>query len=160
MKPVFKHLLLVSVLLGAGVSAMAGHGSDYAMGEGRTRTHGMAPDKMQAQHAQRAEALKAKLKITPAQEAQWTAFTNAMQAPAGHNPPAIDRVALDKLTTPERLDSMKKLHTERMAQHTAHRDQRDAAIKALYTGLSAEQKKVFDAEFVAMQGRREHKKHH
>jgi Zn-finger nucleic acid-binding protein len=52
-----------------------------------------------------------------------------------------DRAEIDKLTTPERLDKMRELRKQRDAQM----DKRDEATRTFYATLSAEQKKIFDA---------------
>lgn len=107
------------------------------------------PAKMQAMMAKRAAEMKAKLKITPAQEPAWTAFIASMKPPAGAagaRPSPEQRAEFDKLTTPERIDKMRALRTKRMAEMNAMADQRGDATKVFYAQLSAEQKAVFDAE--------------
>ena len=114
------------------------------------------PAQMQAWMAKRQAEMKAKLKITPAQEGAWTAFTAAMQPPArmrgGERPMAAQRAELDKLTAPERIDKMKALRTQRMSEMNAEMDQRGDATKAFYAALSPEQQTVFDAEHRKMGG--------
>ncbi len=110
----------------------------------------------QERMAKRQAELKAKLKITPAQEGAWTTFTAAMQPTAGgmmgmrHDPKV--KADMDKLTTPERIDKMQAMRAERMKTMGAEMDKRGAATKAFYAVLSTEQKAVFDA--VAMHGGR------
>lgn len=113
---------------------------------------------MQARHAQRFANLKNKLQLDAAQESSWLSFTQAMQMPT---PPAKrpDRVAMENLTTPERLDLM-----------NAHKSQRDAevlkrteATKTFYASLTPNQKKVFDDEtsrFMKSMGDHMHKGNH
>jgi protein CpxP len=109
------------------------------------------PAKMQAWIAKRQADLKAKLKITPAQEGAWTSYTATMQPPArGARPTPEQRAEFDKLTTPQRIDKMKELRTQRMAEMNAAMDKRGEATKTFYAALSPEQQKTFDAE---------HKKH-
>lgn len=109
------------------------------------------PAKIQAKVAQRLAALKAKLAITPAQEGAWTAFASTMTPPA--QPPARpDRVAFEKMTTPERIDRLQALRAERQAKM----DQRAAATKTFYAALTAEQKKQFDAESLRLLSRHGH----
>ena len=109
------------------------------------------PAKMQAWLAKRQAELKAKLKITPAQEGAWAAYTAAMQPPVrGARPTPEQRAEFDKLTTPERIDKMRALRNQRMAEMTAAMDKRGDATKTFYAALSPEQQKTFDAE---------HKKH-
>lgn len=109
------------------------------------------PAKMQAWIAQRSAELKARLKIAPAQEGAWSTYTAAMQPPAGMGmkgmrPSPEQRAGFDKLTTPERIDKMKALRTQRMAEMNTRMDQRGHATKALYAALTPEQQKTFDAE--------------
>lgn len=110
------------------------------------------PAKMQAWMAKRQAALKAKLKITPAQEGAWTAFTAAMQPAArmGERPGAEQRAEFDKLNTPARIDKMRAMRTQRMADMNAAMDKRGDATKAFYAALSPEQQKTFDAEHMKM----------
>jgi periplasmic protein CpxP/Spy len=89
--------------------------------------------------AQRLAELKQKLAITPAQEGAWTAWTSAIK-PTPHQRP--DRAEFVRMTTPERIDRMRAVR----AQRNADMDKRMDATKTFYAGLSAEQKKVFDAE--------------
>jgi Spy/CpxP family protein refolding chaperone len=154
MKPVFKTLLIASLLAGAGFSAMAQkHGTEDGKYEGRPGMHRMDPAKMTEMHAKRSAELKAKLKITAAQEANWTAFTNSMKPPAAKSKPAMDRAELAKLPTPERLDKIKALRTEHMAARNTEMEQREQAVKTFYATLTPEQKKVFDTESASMKGR-------
>ena len=106
------------------------------------------PAKMQAMMAKRQAEMKVKLKITPAQEGAWASFTAAMQPPAhmGGRPTPEQRAEIDKLTTPERIDKMRALRTERMTQMSAAMDKRDEASKTFYAALTPEQRKVFDTE--------------
>jgi hypothetical protein len=104
------------------------------------------PAKMQARMTKRLAALKLKLHITPAQEAAWTTYTDALK-PKPRAPIAGAPADLSHMTTPERLDRMHTLHAERMAEMTAQLDQRAQATKTFYAVLSADQQKVFDEEF-------------
>ena len=112
---------------------------------------------MQAMVTQHQADLKAKLKITPAQEGAWSSYTAAMQPPAGMGVhPYAQHADMDKLTSPERVDKMRALRAERMGQMNAEMDKRGNATKALYAALTPEQQKVFDAEH---QRRSEHGNH-
>lgn len=155
MKPVFKTLIVAGLLATAGFSVMAQkHGEDGGTFDGRSGMHRMSPAKMAEMHAKRSAELKAKLKITSAQEASWTTFTSAMKPQPPNAKPTMDHAELAKLPTPERLDKMKALRTEHMAARNTQMEQRDQAVKAFYATLTAEQKKVFDSEAATM------KKHH
>ena len=103
--------------------------------------------------AQRAAALKAQLKLTPAQEPAWNTFTASMQP--GERQARLDHKDMDKLTTPERIDRMRAMR----AQHAAEADRRGEATKAFYAVLTPEQQKTFDARAQRMGPRGEHGKH-
>lgn len=144
-----KPLLLASLLAGTALSALAQTPPAGPMvspgGEHRNMMrHGpMDPAKMQARIAQRQAALKEKLKITTAQESAWTVFTSTMQPPADLHKRRMEmRADMDKLTTPERIDKMRALRTQRDAEI----DRRANATKTFYSALSPEQQKVFDAQ--------------
>ena len=100
--------------------------------------------------AKRVDALKAKLKITAAQEGAWTTFTTAMQPPARMDHQRPDRAEMEKLTTPERIDKMREMRKQRMTDMEAAMDKRDDATKTFYAALAPEQQKVFDAEHARM----------
>lgn len=105
------------------------------------------PAKMQAMMAKRQADMKAKLKITPAQEGAWTAYTASMQPPAhGARPTPEQRAEFDKLTTPQRIDRMKELRAQRMSAMSAAMDKRGEATKTFYAALTPDQQKVFDTE--------------
>lgn len=130
------------------------------------------PAKMQAWMAKRQAEMKATLKITPAQEGAWTAYTAAMQPPAGMmgrggmagsagmgmgaRPTPEQRAEFDKLTTPQRIDKMRALRTQRMTEMSALMDKRGEATKTFYAALSPEQQKTFDAEQLKRGGRGAH----
>lgn len=145
-----------------GTSAPAAQNARPHHGEHKMGRHD--PAKMQAWMAKRQAELKAKLKITPAQEGAWTSFTAAMQPPArmmgGEGPMAGQRAELDKLTTPERIDKMKAMRTERMTEMNAEMDKRGDATKAFYAALSLEQQKTFDAEHRKMGEEHRGRGHH
>ena len=99
---------------------------------------------MQKKMAERQAAFKAELKITPDQEPAWNAFiarTQPQASPARTGP----REDWSKLTTPQRLDRMQALKTERDAAMA----QRIGAIKSFYATLNVEQQKVFDSKHMA-----------
>jgi hypothetical protein len=97
--------------------------------------------KMGERHAKHLAELKGKLKLEAGQETAWTAFEQSMQMPS--KPMARpDRAAMDKLTTPERIDQMQAHKAQRDAEMQKHAD----ATKTFYAALNANQKKVFDAE--------------
>lgn len=155
MKPVFNSLVLAGLMASAGFSvyaqttpaAPAGSPPAHMQDGGR---HRMDPAKMEQMMAKRSAELKAKLKITPAQEGAWTAFTTAMKPTERGMDPRPDGAALANLSTPERIDKMRALRTQHTNDMTAAMDRRDEATKTFYASLNAEQKKVFDAEHAPM----------
>ncbi len=165
MKTNLKISLVAGLLLAAGLaysqSPMGGMGGGQCdMMGGGMQGHGMShrgmgkmdPAKMQAMMDKRHAALKTQLKITAAQEAAWTSFMDSHKMPAGmmgKQPPAMADMA--KLTTPERIDKMKEMRTQRMGEMTAAMDKRAEATKVFYAVLTPEQQKVFDAH--AMMGK-------
>ncbi|WBY00030.1 Spy/CpxP family protein refolding chaperone [Ramlibacter tataouinensis] len=154
-----KHLLAVALVAGvAGGAVVAQTQPPQANGPGtesrQSRHHD--PAKMAERVNQRLANLKQKLQVTPAQEAAWTSFANAMQPPAQR--PRADREALARMTTPDRIDHMRALRDQRNAEM----DRRADATKAFYAQLSAEQKKTFDDESARMfqRGGRHMGRHH
>ena len=167
MKTNLKISLVAGLLLAAGLAYSQAPMADvqcdmtgphgYMQGQGMSR-HGMGrldPAKMQAMMDKRDAALKAQLKLTPAQETAWTAYAASHKLPAGMlgQPSAMPDLA--KLTTPERIDKMKELRAQHISEMTAAMDKRAEATKAFYAVLTPEQQKVFDAQ--TMQGRGSHK---
>ena len=153
----FKPTLLAGLLALSGVAALAqmpssgGHAAMMA-GPADGMHEGMRhrdPPRMQARMDKHAAELKARLKLTPAQEGAWTTFVAAHKMPADMMVKSADRATLDKLSTPDRLDRMKALRS----QHMAAMDQRDEATKTFYATLTAEQQKVFDASAMPKHGR-------
>ena len=145
MKPIRISLIAAGLTLALGTAAMAqpgpmmpGAGMQQAQPQ-PMREH--MREYMGERHARRLGELKAKLKLEASQETAWKTFADAMQPPAVL-PARPDRAALDKLTTPERIDQMLALH----AQRDADMKKRGEATKAFYASLNAEQKKTFDAE--------------
>jgi len=92
-------------------------------------------------HMQR---LKTELKLTPEQEPAWAALANTITPMA--RPPRPDRTEMEKLSTPERLEKMKQMMTQHHEVFMAEMDKNAAAIKAFYSVLTPEQKKIFDAK--------------
>lgn len=104
------------------------------------RKPGDMQERRQAHMAQRVNALKAQLKLTPEQEPAWNAYTAAMRPT--ERPARLDRADMEKLTTPERIDRMRALR----AQHAAEADRRGEATKTFYAALTPEQQKTFDSQ--------------
>ncbi len=151
MKSVFKPVLVAALIATVGFTAFSQtHPMGQSMGDGGMMGHGsmghdrmgkMDPARMQAMMDKRNADLKVKLKITPAQEGAWTAYTAAMKPPAdmGKTHDAM-RAEMQKLTTPERIEKMKAMRGMRDAEM----DKRADATKTFYAALTSEQKAVFD----------------
>jgi protein CpxP len=111
-------------------------------GQKATQRHAERMERMQKRVAERQAQLKSELKLTPAQEPAWNAFlarTQPQARPASQTP----REDWSKLTTPQRLDKMQAMKTERDARLV----QRTDAIKSFYAALDTDQKKVFDDKY-------------
>ena len=161
--PTFKRIVLAGLLCASAGLGLAQPGPAAGPGGPGPRSETMGrydPAKMQARMDQRLAALKAKLQVTAAQETAWTAFTTAVKptpSTAMANM-AATHAELDKLPTPERLDRMRALHTQRVAEMSLLMDQRAEATKTFYAVLTPTQKKVFDEQFSRATGR--HGDHH
>ena len=93
------------------------------------------------QMEQRNTELHDKLKLTPEQEAAWTAFTGKMKPVLPGQRP--DWTEFSKLPAPERMSKM----VEIMKGHEAQMENHVAAVKDFYATLTPEQQKVFDEGF-------------
>lgn len=147
MEQLRKRLLVAALLASLGLAAAqtppapaAGPAGGPPAAQGMER-HDPARmhQRMQERRARHLAELKEKLKLSPAQESAWTAFTAAIQLPAA---PRVrpDRAELEKLSTPERIDRMQAFMAERDAQMRRYAD----ATKTFYAALTPEQKKSFD----------------
>ena len=124
-------------------------------GHHRDRMGRHDPAQMQARMVNRQTELKAKLKLTPAQEGAWTAFTAGMQPPArGLRMTPEQRAEMNKLTAPERIDKMSALRSQRLTDMNASMNKRGDAVKTFYAELNADQKKVFDNQHMGHMGGR------
>ena len=160
MKTNLKISLVAGLLLAAGLaysqSPMGGEHCDMmgggmqSQGMGQRGIDKTDSAKMQARMDQRHAALKAQLKLTAAQEPAWTAFIASHTPPAGMLGQPAAMADLAKLPTPERIDKMKELRAQRMAEMTGAMEKRGDATKVFYAALTPEQQKVFDTQ--AMQG--------
>jgi protein CpxP len=137
------HRLLITASLLASLASTA-----FAQTPPTPASDALRPARMEKMHQRMAERhhkhlneLKAKLQLQAGQDASWTAFEQAMQAPS-QALPRPDPAALAKLTTPERIDQMQALK----AQRDAHMQKRADATKTFYASLNIDQKKTFDVE--------------
>ena len=136
-------ILLASTALAATVSAQA---QPMMGGMGMYHDEGQMHERMVKRWEKRQTELKAKLHLASAQEPAWKAFVESMQAPAKPLGQPMDRDAMAKLSTPERLEKMNAVHEANLAAMQAHIKQRTDATRTFYSQLSVEQQKVFDAE--------------
>ncbi|PUE29597.1 hypothetical protein B9Z35_10435 [Limnohabitans sp. Jir61] len=138
----------LSVLLaGTALTALLPAQAQPMMGEmGMQHDEGRMHERMVKHWEKRQAELKAKLHLAGAQEPAWMAFVQSMKVPANRLVHPIDREALAKLSTPERMDKMNALHEVNLATMQAHVKQRTEATRTFYNQLSVEQQKVFDAE--------------
>ena len=163
MTSTFQPLKSINVLLLAGIMATAALAATaqtvtpaapaasatptYPGGHHGDRMGRHDPAQMQARMAKHQADLKAQLKLTPAQEGAWSAFSASMQPPAhGARMTQEQRAEMDKLTTPERIDKMRAMRSQHMAEMNASMDKRGEATKTFYAALDADQKKVFDSQ--------------
>ena len=135
-------------------AAQAEPGQRMQQRDHQMRRH--APDraKMQERMAQRMAAFKEKLQLSPAQQPAWDTFTTAMQP--GERHARLDRQGMEQLTTPERIDRMHAVRTQRAAQA----DRRGEGVKTFYATPTPAQQKTFDAQTQRMQGGQYGQRHH
>ncbi len=138
----------LSVLLaGSAIAAVVPAHAQPMMGEmGVHHDEGRMHERMTKHWDKRQTELKAKLHLAPSQEPAWNAFVQGMKVPAKPLAQSVDRDALAKLSTPERMEKMNAAHEANLAAMQTHIKQRTEATRTFYNQLSAEQQKVFDAE--------------
>jgi Spy/CpxP family protein refolding chaperone len=124
--------------MGMPADAMVGH--PHMSNGSKQHTH------MAQSWEARQKELKAKLKLSSTQEDAWNIFAQAMKPSSKPPLAALDREALAKLSTPERIDKMSAFHEAHHAEMQSHMKQRNDGAKQFYGQLTAEQQKVFDAE--------------
>lgn len=135
-----KTALLAALLSGASLCAMAQLTAPSGPGGMHPPMSSMDPAKRLEAIQKRADELKARLKLEPAQDRAWATFLEAIKPPANRVAQRPDREEFARLTTPERLERMKTMRN----QHIALMEQREAATRLFYAGLMPEQKIVFD----------------
>lgn len=117
-------------------------GGDYGM----HADHGSHHERMTKYAEKRQTELKTKLHLTAAQEPAWNNFVQTMKPPTKPVVQPLDREALAKLPTPERIEKMNAQHEANFTAMQTHMKQRGEAAKQVYAQLTADQQKVFDAE--------------
>jgi hypothetical protein len=96
-------------------------------------------------------ALHDKLDLSVVQEPAWQAFVESMPMPSKPNRP--DRITMEKLTTPERMEQQLTALREQEAKMTANL----LALKTFYAALTPDQQKEFD-DYHAKMARKAHLK--
>jgi Spy/CpxP family protein refolding chaperone len=152
-KPVMVAAVLTTTVFVALAQSGPGPGAGLRMHQPEGERHAHRQERMQERMARHAADLKARLKLSAEQESKWNDYVATMKPPAGASMPKHEDIA--KLSTPERLDKMKELRTQRNAAF----EQREAATRTFYSTLTAEQKKTFD-ETTAHSHRRGHHRRH
>lgn len=140
--------LALSVLLaGSALVAVVPAHAQPMMGEmGMHHDEGRMHERMVKHWEKRQAELKSKLHLAASQETAWNAFVQGMKVPAKPLAQSVNREALAKLSTPERMEKMNAVHEANLAAMQTHIKQRTDATRTFYNQLSAEQQKVFDAE--------------
>ena len=162
LNPLVKPLLLAGLITSAGMSVWAqspaagpennpapsvaaqperGANPQHQRAESREQRMHQRGERMQERATKRMADLKVRLQITSGQESAWNSFADAMKPnPAAMQKMRAARTELQGLTTPERIDRMRAMRTERMAAM----DQRMDATKTFYAQLNPLQQKSFD----------------
>jgi hypothetical protein len=149
---------LTMLLAATAFTALAPAQAQPIMGEmGMHHDEGKHHERAGKNWEKRQTELKSKLRLTTAQEPAWNAFVEGMKVPAKRLGQAMDRDALAKLSTPDRLEKMTAIHEANLAAMQTHIKQRSEATRAFYNQLSMEQQKVFDAETLPERSRRKDK---
>jgi len=145
----------LSVLLaGSALAAVVPAQAQPMMGEmGMHHDEGRMHERMTKHWEQRQAELKSKLHLAAAQEPAWNTFVQGMKIPTKPLAQSIDREALAKLSTPERMEKINAVHEANLAAMQTHIKQRTEATRTFYNQLSVEQQKVFDAETLPEQSR-------
>ena len=159
-RPYFRPLLACAVLATASLGAMAQPaGGPPPDGHGKPHMARMDPAKMQERMHQRQAELKARLQLSPGQEAAWNSFVEAHKPPT--RPQRMTREEREQrraefaaMTTPQRLDQMQALKARRDAEMQGRAD----ATRSFYAALTPAQQKVFDQS--TLRGRHDGGPHH
>lgn len=118
------------------------HGHALSMEQGQAGKAELRAKRAQAR-TERQARLREALKLTPAQQPAWDAFVASM-APARKADAAAhpDRAQLADLSAPQRM----QMRIERQKQRVVLMEARLSALNSLYSVLTPEQRKVFDAQ--------------
>lgn len=146
---------------GMGYGMGPGYGMGYGMGPGYGMHHGPGPGMWQGMGpgrwlgmgpqgpmtpdaaGARLDALKAELKITPAQETAWQAYAGVIQRQVQEHD-ALRTQMHEQMRSATSPADMTALRETMFKQREAHFATREAARKDLLAALTAEQKAVLD----------------
>ncbi len=145
MKSIRTTLIAASLLAGLSGLALAQTRTETPPAGSRAEHMDKMHTRMGERHARHLNELKGKLKLEANQDTAWNNFAQSMQPPT-HPMAHPDRAAMEKLTTPERIDQMQA----RKAQRDAEMQKRADATKTFYAALNASQQKIFDTETARM----------
>lgn len=126
--------------------ASASHTGAHPGGHGDHAHRAQTMERMKAGQERHLQTLKSKLGLSAEQESAWQTFWAAMTAAPAFAHAQADRAELARLSTPERIERMKAMRSQRQAEMNAHMDRRGEAAKNFYEALQPEQKKIFDEE--------------
>jgi len=141
-----KSLVIALAVLGLGSAGFAAQAQTQAAATSQAQEgrHGNAASKEErqakwaARSAKRQAELKASLKLTPAQEPAWAAFSAAAKPQVRGE--RRERGEWAKLSAPARMEKRLAMSKE----HIAAMETRLAALNSFYAVLTPEQKKVLD----------------
>lgn len=154
MKSGFKSLAIAGLLSITTLGALAQEGSstmeDHHSMMNSQRMQKRNPEKMQAMVEKHMADLKSKLKISSEQEGAWATFHAAMKPNNKMQENKPDPAEMENLSTPQRIEKMKSLRKQHMAEMNAMMEKREESIKTFYAVLTPEQKKTFDQEHARM----------
>jgi hypothetical protein len=116
----------------------------------------MDPAQMQRMREERMNRrlgeLKQILQITPQQEGAWSSWTSALKPTQRQR---LDRVEFARMTTPERIDRIRAVRSQRNAEM----DKRLEATRTFYAALTPQQQRLFDAQGLRFVRGGEHGRH-
>lgn len=137
--PSFQRIVLACSLAGLAATAMAQAPTAGTVPADATarQVRDARPDPAQ-RLAQREARLKQELQITSEQEPVWNLYTASMLP--GPRPERMDPDTFRKLTTPQRIEQMRAMQSERAA---AMERRADATLR-LYAALTPQQQALFD----------------
>jgi protein CpxP len=140
MNTIRKNILIGLAVLSIGGTSLAVQAQDSraATTAASTVTKEQRQAKWAERKAQRQQKLREQLKLTPSQDAAFSAYMAARQPVRSGQ--KVDRDAWKTMAAPERM----ALRLERSKARLASMESQLAALKSVYAVLTSEQQKVFD----------------